>query len=258
MSPILDEFGWYTIDARRQGHMKRHHRGSLQEHSKWTAAAIRTWFSADDPRVRCISKEHADLSELCALLHDLGKAGDGVRQEYKADHPHKGYMYATSKVPFKRLLGSAVKDVDVGDLLRERCSAITPRTVAVIGVVSAMHYDLGDVIKGDRTPCDWADRYWASVHGARLHETLSIDGAVALARICLAVSMADVVGAWPEDVGESAPDSPWQRLGYPWKWAPAVGRILRAVARRIGLDPADALITCVRLSSKSPSKQSSK
>lgn len=253
---LFEDMSWYstTKEERSKTNAKwgDHHHGTLIEHSRWTADIVRRWFDSKDARVLSIDPRYYDLVVLCALLHDIGKAGDLNRSIYKPDHPQTAMEYATGRRAYKVSSPTIPSFRTLHQFLSYDCIGLTPSVLAVAAVVGACHYDLGFVLRGDITPCEWSRRFIQActevVDGANyaLISQLSKSAMMQLARIVLCISMADVIGSWPPET-DAANDvkGPWQRYGYAKKWASVCSRILRAVATTIGLPRNSELVTMI-------------
>lgn len=258
---VLLDMAWYAKpEPNKEKKATAHHVGTLEQHSRWTAQVIKTWFRENDPRalglglgIGGLQNVH-DLAVVSALLHDVGKAGDADRSDmYKPLHPSTAMEYATGKAKFIRVVPQKAVLTSFRAYLSERCVGMTPSVLAVAAVVAACHYNLGNVIRGRMTSCGWVRAFLAEcskvVEGANeaIVMQLAKPAMIILAKIVLCVSMADVVGSRPLEQGDEDPQCPWQRYGYPKKWATACVRILRALAVAIGLPRDSELITGVHI-----------
>jgi hypothetical protein len=260
---VMEDMQWYSVHPLpSKEHQHQHHKGSLVEHSRWTADLVRDWFDRRDARTLGADPALKDLAVLCALLHDIGKAGDGDRSVmYKPEHPKTAMEYATGRRPYVRMvgLGSRPHDDDATyyAFLANSCQGLTPAVLAVVAVVGACHYDLGNVIRGKATSCGWVRSFLGAcseiVDGANdaIIKRLSKASVLQLARIVLCVSMVDVIGSWPAESSssgsgrdrESDPAAPWTRFGYDRQWATVCGRIMRKLASALGLPRSSELVT---------------
>jgi hypothetical protein len=253
LAPVLADLAWYTQvnDDPRFG---AHHEGTLVQHSEWTSQLVRRWVDEGDPRALGVPPEHADLAVLCATLHDIGKAGDGDRtRTYKPWHPRAALEYLTGRRSYLRVAPERARLVhmQIQRFLSSACGAMTPRVVAVVAAVAAVHYNLGLVMQKKMSGDDWVKQLMAAcckrVPGTDrpLAAELSPAGFMALGRIALAVSLADVI-AGRAGLDDSDPDAPWQKYGYHKGWGTAAGGVLQRLASALGLPRDDPLLVGTR------------
>lgn len=223
LSAVFKDFEWYSRSPSRRA---AHHQGTLLQHSQWTADAVHSWIATGDARTRHIKHDgNSELAILLALFHDIGKAGDGDKTAKKPRHDHTGYEYAMGSRTFFMMSPNSVM-VKVKGLLTyfSKCPGITHDIIVLMGIVSEMHFDFGKLMAGKKTCSDWVEHFVYVCEYCdfvpkknSIKKTLKL---TQLARIILAVSMADVAGAWPKVTPKGLDDNqrPWLRLGYEnWK-----------------------------------------
>lgn len=201
---LLTDMQRYTTDAR--GHW-----GNLRMHSTWTANAVLEFWTTPSFTFfqNKLDAEAKKVAVAAALLHDVGKGGDGALQfTNKADHPDVGFAYLTGKSTYKLAGGKAF---DVRSVL-----SLTPEQKTQVAILVGHHYYMGDLrqefFTADKKPMSPAAiaaltdaevrarvvgakkflttlKSYAEKAGARLSE--------ALVRLSMVVGAADVRGSSP-------------------------------------------------------------
>lgn len=233
LAPIFTDLEWYTSHHKQGRHKAAHHQGTLVDHSVWTADTVKDWLRTKDRRAKGI--QHAQLAIFLALFHDIGKAGDGKRVDTKPLHPHVGLEYVLNQKQFIRMAPPDRAGPTKLSTYLGVCPTITRDVIALLGVVSEMHYGFGDIMTKKDNTKGWADHFVNACKQTDLWNQLSDAALVEMTHIVLTISMADVVGAWPVMTPRYSveTDRPWKKHGYESRWLLIHGNVVRAVKRRL-------------------------
>lgn len=124
----------------------RFHAGHVYEHSIWVARASINLL-ASSWRTKCETKKQLSNVVLAALLHDIGKCGDGVQEfNEKPTHPLCGFEYLTGQRPYILTDGRPFGFQALFNELNLSCNDI-----AFIAIVAGMHHELGGLMRGLNT-----------------------------------------------------------------------------------------------------------
>ena len=141
LSKLLRDMSAYKLGPNYQNG----HSGDLMDHSLWTYYLLATetalpkmfqpWFLQNIP------EEYYPVLQVAGLLHDIGKSGDlETKYNQKPTHPLQSWLYFQDMADYIWADGTKIP---LKDYLTENC-ALTKEEWSLVGIIAALHYDLGD------------------------------------------------------------------------------------------------------------------
>ena len=221
-----------------------YHAGDLLHHSLWTGRTLAEWFenSRRDPNGKYVSgilKENRSLTIIAGYLHDIGKLLHDDQKSFEIQtqvkchevygweiYLGKRHWYAQQPVGKRKPRRLNMKQV----LMKSDDCNLTKKQYSVIAIASAMHYDIGYYMVGSMDCLvEWSP-YYKPTRQKKYTETVYVDRLIQLAtnddlpyrfsleytpakewqqlaRICLAVAVADVRGSFKDAY---TGDFPWE------------------------------------------------
>lgn len=226
--PITEEMSKYKILN------SSHHRGNIFQHSIWTARYVeKVW---RDPQtsglgdsvfsdlLKGIPSGYKNFTLLAAFLHDLGKLDGEFDAEKHPQHMVLGYLLFKRCPGVELVLSKCTRKASSGG---ETGPYRGTETESFLAIISLFHLYLGDAMKGEVSPDEFAFKFVGACHKTGV----SSEKIKVLMAILLLISLADVKGARPVEavsnsswkllttkiaIKENLPEkeTPWFRYGY--------------------------------------------
>lgn len=176
------------------------HAGHLWEHTVWTVKAMEALFATHSKWVEGIDRKYEYLMIVAALLHDIGKAGDGnCLFMAKPQHPVTGVDYLLKQQNFIKKTTQEALDFDSW-LIENNITQTEDKQLLIILV--GMHQEYGIVIDRIRKK---PDQKWLAF-GIFIEKLVRYCHQVQykngypdeeLIRMCIALCRADIEGMFP-------------------------------------------------------------
>lgn len=119
----------------------RFHAGHVFEHSVWVARSVINMLKGE----WATKIENPKVLIVAALLHDIGKCGDGIHEfDMKPEHPDKGFNYIMGMgSPYIMADG---RRFDFSDMFSEL--SLGAEDISLIAIIAGMHHELGALMRG--------------------------------------------------------------------------------------------------------------
>ena len=148
LADLLEDFKNYTTTN------IEFHSGDLYQHSMWVANAVTHFAQEGSLWVEGLSPHDLRIACFAAIIHDMGKAGDGVYSySDKPLHPREGFddligtrayqLAGGGTFDFKAMFDSL--DLDENDQ-------------ALIKVLAGSHWNFGQVMKEEKNIRSWGNQ----------------------------------------------------------------------------------------------------
>ena len=185
LSKLLRDMSFYHLAS---SHQNAGHSGDLLDHSLWTYYLLaaetaipkmfQPWF------LQNITEEYYPVLQVAGLVHDIGKSGDlDLEYTQKPNHPLQSWLYFQNIAEYIWVDGNKVPLLQY---LSENC-ALTNQEWILVGIIAALHYDLGDFLEKKLTMGQLINRLTSHLKNTGI----SFDP-VMVFRLIRAVTLADV------------------------------------------------------------------